>query len=156
LNVIQIFQRTPAGDRGRARATWCLQRRGISARGGDHQSDTKRQVCRCTLKREEVWAEAARSFGIDVETFTENLRDRQRVFDREAAERLLAERLAALPGVLTEHESVIERRELVRAVAAAFVGTGLSVERADNRWAHMQRCPEFPFISYRSQALPMH
>lgn len=81
--------------------------------------------------REDVWREAARSLGLDVETFTESLRDPSRAHDREIGERLLADRLAALPAGLTEHESVIERRELLRSVAAAFVGTGLSVERVD-------------------------
>jgi hypothetical protein len=81
--------------------------------------------------REDVWHEAARSLGLDVETFTESLRDPSREHDRELGERLLADRLAALPAGLTEHESVVERRELLRSVAAAFVGTGLSVERVD-------------------------
>lgn len=62
-----------------------------------------------TVRREEIWAGAARSIGIDVDTFTENLRDPTRTLDRQVAERLLSERLAALPAVLTEHESVIER-----------------------------------------------
>lgn len=84
-----------------------------------------------TLRREETWAEAAQSIGVDVETFTERLRDRTRVFDREAAERLLSDRLAALPAALTEHESVVERRELLRSVAATIVGTGLPAARAE-------------------------
>lgn len=83
-----------------------------------------------TYRQEEAWAEAAQSVGIDVATFTERLRDQTRVFDREAAERLLSERLAGLPASLTEHESVFERRELLRSVAAALVGTGLPAERA--------------------------
>jgi len=84
-----------------------------------------------TLHREEVWAEAARSLGVDVENFTEKLCTSTRAFTREAAaERLFSERLAALPRALTEHESVIERRELLRAINAALVGTGLSTERA--------------------------
>ncbi|MDO8981324.1 MAG: MobF family relaxase [Afipia sp.] len=84
-----------------------------------------------TLRREEVWADAARSIGIDVKTFTENLRDPTRVLDRQAAERLLSERLAALPVILTEHESVVERRQLLRSVTAVIVGTGLPAERAE-------------------------
>jgi len=82
-----------------------------------------------TVRREQVWAEAARALGIDVDTFTERLRDQARTFDRHAAERMLSERLAALPAALTEHESVIERRELLRSVAATLVGTGLPAER---------------------------
>jgi hypothetical protein len=48
-----------------------------------------------------MWANAARSIGIDVDTFTERLCDEARTFDREAAERLFAERLAALPAALS-------------------------------------------------------
>lgn len=84
-----------------------------------------------TIQREDVWREAAQSIGIDTATFTEKLRDQSNILDHEVGERLLAERLAALPAVLTEHESVVERRELVRVVSAAFVGTGLPVERAE-------------------------
>jgi len=81
-------------------------------------------------QQQEVWEEAAPSVRIDVATFTERLRDQARVFDRDAAEGLLTERLAALPTSLTEYESVFERRELVRSVTAALVGTGLPAERA--------------------------
>lgn len=83
-----------------------------------------------TKHREEIWAEAARSIGIGVENFTERLRSNARVLDRVAAELMLSTRLQALPGALTELESVIERRELIRAVTAALVGTGLPAERA--------------------------
>jgi conjugative relaxase-like TrwC/TraI family protein len=83
-----------------------------------------------TYQQQEVWEEAAQSVGIDVATFTERLRDQARVFDRDAAERLLSERLAVLPASLTEYESVFERRELVRSVTAALVGTSLPAERA--------------------------
>jgi conjugative relaxase-like TrwC/TraI family protein len=84
-----------------------------------------------TVRREDIWREAAESIGIEVETFTERLRDTSRTFDRAAAEQLLSERLDALPAILTDQESVIERRELVRSVTAALVGTGLPVERAE-------------------------
>ncbi|MCR6734063.1 MAG: relaxase domain-containing protein [Afipia sp.] len=94
-----------------------------ATRSAKHQSKA--------VAREEIWAEAARSIGIEVETFTESLRDQARTFDRDAAERLLAERLAALPAMLTEQESVVDRRELLRSVAAALVGTGLPPERAE-------------------------
>ncbi|MBC9880076.1 relaxase domain-containing protein [Bradyrhizobium sp. INPA01-394B] len=81
--------------------------------------------------REEVWREAARSLGIDTESFAESLRVESKTLNQQAGERILSERLAALPASLTEHESVVERRELLRSVAAALVGTGLPVERAE-------------------------
>jgi hypothetical protein len=79
---------------------------------------------------DEVWKGAAQSLGIDVGIFIGALRNPTQGFDRKSAEQLFAERLAALPASLTEHETVIDRRELVRAVAAALVGTGLPIERA--------------------------
>lgn len=84
-----------------------------------------------TDRREDIWREVARSLGVEFETFTERLRDPTRAFDREAAEQLLSEQLDALPAILTEQESVIERRELLRSVTAALVGTGLPAARAD-------------------------
>lgn len=83
-----------------------------------------------TKNREEIWTEAALAIGLDVENFIERLRTNTRVLDRVAAEQLLSTRLQALPAALTENESVIERRELIRAVTATLVGTGLPSERA--------------------------
>ncbi|PZR87927.1 MAG: exonuclease V subunit alpha [Stutzerimonas stutzeri] len=82
-----------------------------------------------TRTREEIWAEAAAARGVAIASFTEDLRRQDRLLDLESGERLLAERLSALPGELTEGHSVFERRDLFRAVAAALVGTGLPAER---------------------------
>lgn len=83
-----------------------------------------------TKHREEIWAEAARAIGLDAKHFTERLQTRTRVLNRVAAEQLLSTRLQTLPAALTENESVIERRELIRAVTATLVGTGLPSELA--------------------------
>ncbi|HEV7323504.1 MAG TPA: MobF family relaxase [Bosea sp. (in: a-proteobacteria)] len=83
-----------------------------------------------TRSREEIWAEAAAARGVAVASFTENLRGQGRQPELELGERLLAERLSALPRELTEARSVFERRDLFRAVSAALVGTGLPAERA--------------------------
>ncbi|MCX7321284.1 MAG: relaxase domain-containing protein [Hyphomicrobiales bacterium] len=84
-----------------------------------------------SVGREDVWRAAAQSLGIETGSFAERFRDPSKTLDQEAGERLLSERLAVLPANLTEHESVIERRELLRSVAATLVGTGLPAERAD-------------------------
>lgn len=47
------------------------------------------------------------------------------------ARQRLADRLKALPAALTQTENVIERRELLRATYAAFVGLGLPTAEAD-------------------------
>lgn len=82
-------------------------------------------------RREEIWAEAAKARGIDVEHYVDNLRRPDRTLDHEASERLLVGRLAELPRSLTENQSVIERKDLLRAVASALVGTGLPTTRID-------------------------
>jgi conjugative relaxase-like TrwC/TraI family protein len=80
-------------------------------------------------QRDDLWREAAASRGVEVATFSQSLVTNAPTLTLEACERLLVERLAALPAQLTETESVIDRRALVRAVAAALVGTGLPSER---------------------------
>ncbi len=84
-----------------------------------------------SLRREQIWAEAAIARGVDVEKFSDNLRRSDRSLDVEAAEKLFEERLTDLPRALTEDQSVVERKELLRAVATALVGTGLPVSRID-------------------------
>ena len=89
-----------------------------------------------SANRETVWAEAIKAQGFDIEAL---LAGAQREAARQPAEgeRLFAERLAQLPQVLTENRSVIDRIELLRAVAAALVGTGLPVARIDQAVADL-------------------
>lgn len=109
-----------------------------------------------SVRREEVWHDAARSFGLDTESFAENLRDQSKTLDQEAGERVLSERLAALPAILTEHESVIERRELLRSVTAALVGTGLPVERAEIEFNRLLSHGTFVEIGQDALGLPCY
>ena len=109
-----------------------------------------------SLGREDVWREAARSFGLETESFAENLRDPSKTIDQEAGERVFMERLAALPASLTDHESVIERRELLRSVAAALVGTGLPVERAETELTRLLSQGAFLKIGHDALGLPCY
>ncbi|RUM99895.1 AAA family ATPase [Pseudaminobacter arsenicus] len=81
--------------------------------------------------REETWREVAVGIGLDGQQFTQGLFVHGNTLTSEQAELLLQEKMAALPRDLTEHESVIDRRELLGSVAASLVGTGLAAERAD-------------------------
>ncbi|MBI2802883.1 MAG: relaxase domain-containing protein [Gammaproteobacteria bacterium] len=76
-----------------------------------------------------LWAEEATRF-IEVERFVAGLQTYREpdAIDRENA---IAERIAAVPAQLTEHESVFEKRHLYAAVATALVGTGAGAERVD-------------------------
>lgn len=83
------------------------------------------------LSRDKTWRDAATRIGFGVDGLVDSLRRHDRNLDPRDDERQLADRLAGLPRYLTQHESVIDRRELVRSVTAALVGTGLPVERAE-------------------------
>lgn len=109
-----------------------------------------------SVQREDVWRDAAQSLGIETGSFAESLRDRSSTLDLEAGERLIAERVAALPASLTEHESVIERRELLRSVTAALVGTGLPVERAEFELNYLLSQGAFVEIGHDALGLPCY
>lgn len=109
-----------------------------------------------SFEREDVWRDAAQSLGLDTESFAESLRDRSKTLDQEAAERILAERLAALPASLTEHESVVERREFLRSVAATLVGTGLPVERTETELNRLLGQGTFLEIGHDALGLPCY
>ena len=109
-----------------------------------------------SFEREDVWREAARSFGLETKSFAESLRDQSKTLDQEAGERVLSERLAALPASLTEHESVVERRELLRSVAATLVGTGLPTERAETELNRLLSQGAFLEIGHDALGLPCY
>ncbi len=109
-----------------------------------------------SVGREEVWREAARSFGLDTESFAESLRDQSKTLYQEAGERIFSERSAALPASLTEHESVVQRRELLRSIAATLVGTGLPVERAETELARLLSQGAFLEIGHDALGLPCY
>lgn len=82
-----------------------------------------------TTSREKAWGEAARRIGFEVHAAVlQNERSPSGLQENEQ-QKLLTARLAKLPASLTETRSVLERRELFRAVAEAFVGLGIGSER---------------------------
>ena len=106
--------------------------------------------------REDVWRDAAQSLGLDTGSFSESLRAPSKARNQEADEGLLSDRLAALPAILTERESVIERRELLRSVAAALVGTGLPAERAETELKRLLSQGAFLEIGHDALGLPCY
>ena len=74
--------------------------------------------------------EAAR-FDIEPERFVSSLRRKGQELDAANRDRMIAERMAALPRQLTENESVFEKRQLYAAVASGLVGTGAGAERIE-------------------------
>ena len=81
--------------------------------------------------RATVWHEAAQSAGLDGDIRAAIQHRLAREHVGSTAERVFAERLAALPAELTEHESVVDRRDLVRSVHAASVGLEMPLSRLD-------------------------
>jgi conjugative relaxase-like TrwC/TraI family protein len=88
-----------------------------------------------------VWAEEASRF-VGIERFVTELRT-SRAADPKERDKIIAERIAALPDELTAHESVFEARQLYAAVATALVGTGANAERID---AEAKRLVEAGFV----------
>lgn len=89
------------------------------------------------VPREEEWTAAARRIGFDASASA--LRSLELVASTasEAGEQLLAKRLARIPDALTETRSVLDRREVVRAVAEALVGAGFGAERIEAEVARL-------------------
>ena len=79
--------------------------------------------------RFELWASEAVQFST-VDRFVESLRTRPEI-DPTRREEIIAERLAAIPAELTEHESVFEKRHLFASVASCLVGTGADAARVE-------------------------
>src|SRR5690606_28788540 len=70
-----------------------------------------------------------RRIGFDVEASLSVAAEHD--LDGLSPETLLAERLAELPTRLTETHSVLDRRDLFRAVGEVLVGTGFGAERVE-------------------------
>ncbi|MEP9374460.1 MobF family relaxase [Mesorhizobium sp. KR1-2] len=81
------------------------------------------------ISREVAWSAAARRIRFDVEASVSVAAEHD--LDGQSPETLLTERLAALPTRLTETRSVLDRRDLFRAVGEVLVGTGFGAERVE-------------------------
>ncbi|WP_332119576.1 MobF family relaxase [Azorhizobium caulinodans] len=75
-------------------------------------------------RRQDTWRRAAHRIGLEVASQSLQFPSRERSGQREGYEA----RLAALPVTVTETASVIDRRELVRSVAEALVGSGMDAD----------------------------
>lgn len=84
-----------------------------------------------TVDRFDLWRQEAARFGIEPQRFVASLRRDGQMLDPAERDRLIAERMAALPQQLTENESVFEKRHLYASVAAGLVGTGAGGERIE-------------------------
>lgn len=81
-----------------------------------------------TSDRFALWRDLAAEQGLDPAGFAAGLRV-ARAPEPAERDRIVRERLAALPRQLTETRSVIEHRHLIAAVASALVGTGADAKR---------------------------
>ena len=104
---------------------------GSSAALASTIAKSTRQAKEQDADRETVWHEAAQSNGLDIDIRTAFQQRSAREFVVADAGHIFADRLASLPAELTQHESVIDRRELVRSVHAASVGLDLPLSRLD-------------------------
>jgi hypothetical protein len=99
-----------------------------------------------------VWREAAQSAGLDGDIRAALQRRSGSEFVAGDAGRIVAERLSTQPAELTQHESVIDRRELVRSVHAASVGLGLPLSRVDREVDQLVTSGTFVEIGREGQA----
>lgn len=81
------------------------------------------------VDRFELWADEAARF-VDIDRLFDQLQS-PLTRDRPALDLLIAQRVAEVPTLLTETESVFERRHLHAAVATALVGTGADATRVE-------------------------
>lgn len=81
------------------------------------------------VPREQAWKEAAGRIGFEVDASI--TRDLEAETTGRARDADLADRLCAIPSQLTETRSVVEQRDIVRAVAEALVGTGIGAEHIE-------------------------
>jgi conjugative relaxase-like TrwC/TraI family protein len=81
--------------------------------------------------RHAQWREIARSHGLHTLPLPSGAADHAHQRRGLTGQALFADRLAALPRAMTETTSLIDRRELFRAVGEALVGTGLGAEHID-------------------------
>ena len=106
---------------------------GASAALASSIAKSTRHTKEPNAQRETIWGEAARAGGLDQSIRAAVGERTTQEFDAKAVERIFAERLASLPTELTQHESVIDRRDLVRSVHAASVGLGMPLDQVDRR-----------------------
>ena len=81
------------------------------------------------------WRAAVQQLGYEPDTIVRDALQagREATAERDPAklDRLIQDRIAALPNSLTEYEATFERRDLIEVVSNALVGTNASAERAD-------------------------
>lgn len=102
-----------------------------------------------------AWIDAAQAIGLDVANYVDTLQAPPIGHDPRAAELTLQKRLEELPELLTQSQSVIERRELLRAVASCLVGTGLPAERAATEVERLLRRKTFLEIAQDALGRPL-
>lgn len=76
-----------------------------------------------------IWKEAARANNLNIDQLALDAQRAAALIKRQSLDLLASTQLSALPRLLTETKSIIERRELLRASAASLVGTELSPEK---------------------------
>lgn len=93
----------------------------------------KEPAARAGKDRHALWRERAAARGFAPETVLRVALDRGRerpALSHDELEALIRARVEAVPGALTQAQSLFEHRHLVAAVASALVGTGAGAERA--------------------------
>lgn len=102
-----------------------------------------------------IWAVAGVRNGFD---FMGLLAAARQVFEpisHEAGEALYRQRLETIPPELTENEAVLNHVEVIRALNAALIGTGLPPERAAQAFSDLMKSRQFVSIGTDAMGFPL-
>lgn len=102
-----------------------------------------------------TWAVAGVRNGFDFKGLLAAARQAFRPISDEAGEALYQERLETLPLELTENEAVLDHLEVIRALNAALVGTGLPPARAMQAFSDLMKSRQLVSIGTDPMGFPL-
>ncbi|MEQ8601625.1 MAG: MobF family relaxase [Devosia sp.] len=137
--VIRFFsgRRQEIERRLKALGTNSAQNPALAARETAQSRLTKKNT---TLReRLATWASAALRNGFDFKELLAAARQAFVLIGQDQGEALYQDKLAALPAQLTENEAVLSHLEVIRALNAELVGTGLPPARAARAFSELMQ-----------------
>lgn len=102
-----------------------------------------------------TWAAAGVRNGFDFKGLLAAARQAFQHISHEDGEALYRQRLEALPLELTENEAVLDHLEVIRALNAALVGTGLPPQRAVQAFSDLMKSRQLVSIGTDAMGFPL-
>ncbi|MEO9299746.1 MobF family relaxase [Devosia alba] len=114
-----------------------------------------KKVATTLAERLATWAAAAVRNDFDFRGLLAAAREAFQPISRQESEALYLERLATLSEELTENEAVLNHIEVIRALNAALVGTGLPPERVVQAFSDLMRSQQLVAIGTDGLGFPL-